>query len=209
MHVNLIKHFLDTRLDLMVSKSLINCHVKGVDSILFDDTPSARIRMFIARPEHELWKNNPNRAENWTAAYHPHHCGLTLQAVKGFSFINYLAKEVQGHDYNTYDTFKFEYQSKISKGDCAFKLLGEAPLAMLDIETVDTQITLAANELHTVAVPKKIISAWTVYETKEDVDYKPICYSNHDLTQLDTSELYKPMDEQYLRQTLRTIYPNL
>lgn len=50
MNKNIVQHFLTHHLDLMLAKSLRDCHARGVDSILFDDTPQARIRLFIANP---------------------------------------------------------------------------------------------------------------------------------------------------------------
>jgi hypothetical protein len=109
---NIFDFYLQHNLPTILQKSLINCHARGVDSILLDDTPGRRTRVFVARNTHELWKNIPfgidlnlkagsdfipdswneeaDYAENkdsnkpqLSVAIHPHHCDIELRIIKG------------------------------------------------------------------------------------------------------------------------------
>lgn len=213
MHLNIIKHFLDKNLDLILAKSLINCHAIGVDSILLDDTPGARIRMFIANENHELHKNH-KFAGNISVAIHPHHCDLTLIPIRGaFENILFLDKPKEGMTYLEYEFDEYLYNSKITGSKCKFVKQGKKTLlfngSMWHSPNYNGYLEMAANTLHTVCAVRGQLTAWAVYEEKEDKNYQPVCYSNQDLTKFDDSLLYKKMDKEYLFNVLRKVYPNL
>lgn len=209
-HTNWVRALVRTNLELMVSKSLKDCHARGVDSILFDDTPESRIRLFVARENHELWKNTPYPDEDiLTVAYHGHRCDLTLDVVHG-TIDNLVADHTGSFGSSSYAEFIFD--SKIKGGSGGFR----KTKAVTDIEFMDVNrlgdysleksIFLPANVLHTIWVPMGEKAAWFVYEGKEDPDYKPICYSNADLENFDASDMYQPMDKDYLLQTLEELF---
>ncbi len=217
MHINLIKFFLQQRSDWIAYRSFINCHCKGLDSILFDDTEGARIRMFIANENHELWKNKVPFNTPMSLAFHGHHCDLELHALWG-GFTNIRVSEtgdfLRKEDIIKIQTKKYLYNSKITKGDCKFEDLGDQELFYVCGRYFcpspnGSYISLDSKTLHTVHVEKNAQAAWIVYEGKEDPAYLPVCYSNRDLTKFDDSALYQPMSRDYLYAALRKIYPEL
>lgn len=216
MHTNVIKHFLATNLDLILKKSLINCHVVGVDSVLFDDTPRSRIRLFVANENHELWKNYFPPTEELSVAFHSHHCDLVLSPVIG-EFINIVIEQTKPNKSPKARWLTgYKHQSKINTGECKFVCGGydrffklkniEQSYAYDGDDIVNVDVTLAANELHTIYVSKGQFAAWFVFEEAEDPDYDSTCYSNVDLTKFDDSQLYKHMNESYLRKLIERVF---
>lgn len=222
MHRNIIKHFLTINKDLILRKSLRNCHCYGVDSILLDDTPGARIRIFHATEFHHLWKNYFRSGEKMSVAFHPHHCDLTLWGIKG-NIINIQVEptggdplpwsRLSGWDITTEPIFrKFEYQSKILSGNAGFKPLGFQRLKAHSTTNIGpgSYLEMKAQDLHTIFVHRGESATWAVYEGKEDPNYQSVCYSNIELDKEAIPEvLYQPMGERYLMDSLQQIFPGL
>ena len=61
--------------------ALMDCHVKGLLSIMLQDEPGNRIRMFYAMPDHQLYQRAGALNPAMTLAVHPHHCDITLVLV--------------------------------------------------------------------------------------------------------------------------------
>lgn len=193
---NLVKHLFDNNFDEILQRSLLNCHVKGLHSIMLSEHKGATIRLYVADTNHELYVNNEFDilTHDLSIAFHPHHCNLTLECVKG-QFLNWEVKESdKGIKLN-----KFLYHSAIIEGKTHFELIDENS----HIETLKNRfvnkgecVMMKAEELHTVAVEKGKVAAWLVYEGKEDEKYSSYCWSNADLTNQDFSGLYgKPTKE--------------
>jgi hypothetical protein len=213
MNKNWIKHFVKHHLDEMASKSLRNCHARGVDSILFDDTPGARIRLFVAHRNHELWKNSPMAQGNneMSVGYHPHHCDLTLHVVQGVIANITATKHVMS--FGRVNVNRYLYKSQIANGECRFELEQEKALLYVDgmrvLTLADSTLFMPAQQIHTIAVDSNCPAAWFVYEGKEDPEYKPICYSNQDLTRFNAEGMYQPMDASYMCELLRSVFGDL
>lgn len=219
MHINWIKGCLRERLDWMVSRSLKDCHARGVDSILFDDTPGARIRLFIANENHELAANIPSNTDKGgllSVSYHPHHCDLSLEVVDGIIF-NVSVEEVRdGQFFNEHWPLfdKFRYQSAIKDGQCGFvkessghrfyrsAIMRSPGLVM----PRGAELDLVADDLHTIGVHAGERAAWFVYEGAAEPNYENICYSNSDLENFDSSGMYQPMDKEYLLNSLAKVF---
>jgi hypothetical protein len=209
MNTNIVQHFLSKNFDLILKKSLINCHVHGVDSILFDDTPEARVRMFVAQTHHELWRNDFFGKLPMTTAFHTHHCDVVLEAVTGYTFSNILVsrKESKSDEQCFVRKFNaFEYQSQISAGACRFISKGISPLVFVKQQEIATSIALKASDLHSIFVEQGKFTAWVVYEGKEDKRYDPTCFTNANLSDFDASNLYKPMNKGYLERLLDDVF---
>lgn len=203
MDVNLVKHFLATRPQDILRKSLKNCHVQGMDSIMFDDTPGARIRMFVANENHLLWENDLSTGQSLSIAIHPHHCDVRFVCLKGV-FCNIFCEKKPGVVFE-----KYLYQSKILSGKSGFSKMGERCAMRCNFHAMGIGETydMEADDLHTVLVQKGQTAAWMVYEGAENPNYKPVCYSNRDLSNFDASKLYQPMTYQYLYETLGKVWP--
>lgn len=198
---HLISHLLKNNLEEIVSKSLLHCHCKGLHSIMLLESPGKTIRLFISTPESEMYKNLPEkfRQEKMSIAFHPHHCNVTLHVIEGYivNWVPYISKA--GHISN--HVSKFKYHSKITEGETAFELMEDNYIHSASCRTIaeGDKVSMSANLPHTVGVPKGKLAAWFVYEGKEDPNYEPYCWSNHDVRNQDFSELYqKPIKKQVL-----------
>lgn len=201
----LIKHLLHNNLDEIVAKSILNCHCKGLHSIMLLEAPEKTIRLYIAVPGNEMDKNfntdtyykgEPLPSSDMSLSFHPHHCNLTLHCIIGELF-NWSIKE----DINGFLINKFYYNSFITQGEIGFKHIGESFMVTNSMKwvTAGNYISMPANEIHTVACHNDRLTAWFVYEGKEDSGYKPYSYSVSDLTKQNYSNLYqKPSKEQVL-----------
>lgn len=193
----LVKHLIENNIDEIVSKSLLNCHVRGVHSIMLLECPEKTIRLYISMPDSEMYKNQPCNIKNGlSVAFHPHHCNLTIECIKGFIW-NTLVKEVD----IGYSVTKYIYKSKIKEGNMAFLKLKDTNVYFdkCTLLGAGNSISMLANEIHTVGCLKDAICAWFVYEWKEDKDYKPYCYTNVDPNKQVSEDLYiKPTKRQVI-----------
>lgn len=189
-------------LEWIASKSFRNCHAEGVDSLLFDDTPGARVRAFICRREHTLWRNRlaDNREVPFSVGLHPHHCDITLDLIFGNAF-NIV--EVFHGGWRT-SLREFNYQSAITGEQGRFIETGSVRMVRLVSErlTRGCPFSMRAADLHTIFVPKDEEAAWFVYEGADDPEYKARAYSDDDLTALDFSQLYQPMSVERAREEI-------
>jgi hypothetical protein len=188
----LIFHLLQNHLDEIVQKSYLNCHVKGLHSIMLLDCPEKTIRLYVATKEHELYKNFPEyfRREGLSVAFHPHHCSLTLEVIKG-NILNWIVREDLEDGKWAID--KWFYQSAIKEGKARFNHLGVTVLKNVEYEFLGegSSSFMSANVVHTVGVGEGEEAAWLVYEGKEDVNYQPYAYSNTDLSKENFDGLYQ------------------
>lgn len=179
----LIKHLLDNNIDEIVAKSYLNCHCIGLHSIMLLDSPEKTIRMYITTENHEMYEDI-----NLPIAIHPHHCNLTLYCIKGEIFnYNFIKDDVYGTESKIW-----YYNSKISDGEMRFTKIGTTKIIEMDTELLKKRdsILLEAKQLHTIKVEKGKINAWLVFEGREDKSYIPLCYTNTDLNNVDSSKLY-------------------
>lgn len=216
MHHNIVRHFLSTNLETMLAKSVINCHVAGLDSVVFDIEPGRVTRLFIAQTNHELWDYDTKKAI-FPISFHGHHCDLTLIPVAGY-FQNIVASPCAKSPYSsgprpsTYN--KFIYKSKLAGKDGGFHKVGNQALHISSLiwysaNGISNYLELKAQDLHTITVQRNTMAAWMVYEGKEDSDYQPYCYSQYDLSLLKPTGLYQPMTKEYLVRALTSVWPNL
>jgi len=185
------------QLPWIASKSLKNCHVRGVDSVLFDDTSGARVRAFVANKDHDLWMNYGDNGP-MSVAIHPHHCRVTLKRV--FGNVHNVFKD---HRFDDEMLKEYKYVSPILKGTGSFKETGMIKYCKRYIVPIENEADLPSWRMHSVYVPGNEEAAWFVYEGVEDTEYEPYCWSNADLTKFDFSGLYQPMDVEYLKGLLK------
>jgi hypothetical protein len=180
---NLIKHLLIENEKQILERSLKNCHVKGLHSIMLRERPGETIRLYIATNDHEL--NNP-----LALAYHPHHCNLTIDVIRGRIY-NWIAKvDVNGE----IRLNRYYYNSQITKGKIGFQLLQpEDRLKVIDKKRLWEREAafMKASDIHTVIVDPFQEAAWMVYEGKEDERYQPFCWSSNDLENFNSEGLYQ------------------
>jgi hypothetical protein len=201
----LIKSFLDKNLEVIKSKSRLNCHIPNLHSIILQENPI--IRLFVAVEGNELYKNYPDYILSpLSVGFHAHHCDLLFYVVKG-TVVNWVVEKDSSNKlsklFNVYN-----YVSAITKGRGSFVKCGVCQLKTRRIEKwspLDGFKFLPARDLHTIAAPKGEVAAWLVYEKEEDPNYEPICYSdNNYLEHINFDELYRPIEFDYIMELLRT-----
>lgn len=177
----LVKHLWQHHAVALTGKSFLHCHVRNVHSIMLMDNPEWVVRLYIADTGNELFYNYKDnyKMKKMTTAFHPHHSDLTLYCIKGM-FMNWLVKEsAEGFSAN-----KYLYHSQITEGQAKFEPLGETKLETVknELVTEGESIILKASDIHTIGCAPDKVTAWFVFEGKEDKDYKPYCWSNDNLT---------------------------
>lgn len=177
----MLKDFLSHHIDRAHAGELTcieNCHVVGLYSVMLNDAPGNRIRLFYADSNHVLWHNASDSDQKMSLGYHAHHSNVRLVHVHG-SVENVTTKIVERKNGHLY---KFEYSSKITKGEAWLNCLDgryedslrtSAPLSHYG------SVFMTAKQHHTVFVPKQRTSSWIVIEGKQDLDYEPVLYSNN------------------------------
>ena len=185
-----------TELDLIRKNSLCDCHVIGLDSVVFNNTPGARVRAYVTQPGHELWMNDPFMKYPMSLAFHPHHCDLTLTPIFGTWENVRLQPSGELKYLRRYREYK--YVSEITEGAGGFVDTGMIRKWYVNVETVLESRFMDAKEIHTVYVPNQAEAAWYVHEHKEDPYYLGLNYSNTDLELWSPARLYRPMSEDRL-----------
>lgn len=185
---HLLHHLTREHLPEIAANSFLNCHARGLHSIMLLNSPEHRVRLFITGRDHVLYRNTGNPAKRLSLAVHPHHCNLSLELVRGsLTNLNYeLADDGELRP--------FYYVSGIHNPAGAFIARTDRPGATFVGATtleVGQALALPASALHTVMVRKGQIAAWFVYEGREDQNYLSYSYANHDLEKFDFSGLYQ------------------
>lgn len=183
----LFEHHRDRALRGEIKNVIVDCHVRGVWSMMLHDEPGNRMRVFWATPIHELAPNNRFEFEPMTIAAHPHHCDITLVKIFGSAY-NHV---VQAHPEREGQFVKCEYRSAIKDGQGGLVNTGERFVMFRQRKTLipETGDQMGAHQLHTISVAKGQEAAWLVLEGREDPNYRPICYTNNPV--FDAEGLYR------------------
>jgi len=182
-------------IDEIVSKSLLNCHCKGLHSVMLLESPGKTIRLYVADKDHELWKNGLEgiQSKQMTIGYHAHHCNITIECVQGEVVNDEIIEHIDGNW--LFD--KYMYQSAIRNGKGGFEKLGKSTFKQgaLKVLKKDRSAYLPAQSIHTVFVNRGCDAAWLVYEGLENDNYVPYCYSTKELESETFDGLYlKPTE---------------
>ncbi len=200
----LIEHLWRTNREQILAQSRMNCHAHNVHSIMLLNSPGRTIRLFVALPGHELWKNQAwyvRQGEDMSVGFHPHHCELTLQTVIG-AIQNWVIEP--GDDFKLTE---FKYQSYLRNGLGGFERLGPVSMSTYSsrIYFAGESVYLPANAIHTIACSRSKLAAWLVFEGREDSDYTARCYSTSNLEDVQLEEMYQPASEDQIEELLRLV----
>jgi hypothetical protein len=193
MKKNFINYLVNKNSDMIIEKSLKNCHIKGLNSIMLSDVPENRIRLFYVVKGHEL----SNEFHESYLALHPHHCDITISVVKGH-LTNYNC-EILNENYGSGMLYsKYEYKSKINDDDIGFVYKGDEFIRFSERTELHKKdlLYLPAKTLHTVKANDDN-TAWLIFEGKEDNTYENVCYSpkfGKQPNDFDYSEYYQKYD---------------
>ena len=207
---NLIPHYLLTNEEEVLKNSYMNCHVKGLHSIMLSKTPEKTIRLYIAVPGNGMIDTAP--MPDMPLAFHPHSYDITLDVIKG-AMTNWVVKEcdeLDMKDISSLDNLpmkfdKWHYRSRLRDGKQSF--IKYPKIAIM--KTVEKMTFLAgeavhmgAKVIHSVSVPQDRFTAWMVYESKVDDTYENVCYSNANLNDVNTEGMYLPMTMRKIKELI-------
>lgn len=196
--------------DILLEKSLVDCHCLGMDSLVIKGPPNM-VRMFIARPDHQLWRNSISHNETLSSRYdfsvalHRHHCDVTLMPILG-SVVNVTPATCSPAATVPMRSFKYFSPITDEEGEGGFESVDPHPIPIgLNERLIEAPLYMKAAQLHTVYVPRGQVAAWFFWEGAENRNHNSIVYSNADLTNFDFSVLDKPMTMTRLREDLAII----
>lgn len=230
---DLIQHLWSENREEIVERSLRNCHAHNLDSIMLLDTPGRRIRLFVAHPGHDLWRNKPDefkRGEKLSIAFHAHHCNITIKVITG-ALGNWLVwnpqsgpitsrvfhnkrlayqatQRIWANFGGTIYLSKFRYVSGITNSTPAFIADGHKDTfkgSVIQLCNAGPAMFMSASMIHTVAVRRDESAAWLIFEGQEDSNYESVAWSNADLTQCSFDEMYKRMSESEICSALQDV----
>lgn len=195
---HLIKHLVHEHLLGIAAKSLLNCHVHGLHSIMLIDTPEKRVRLFVTDASHRLHLNTGPQLGSLAA--HAHHCNITLHMVKG---------TMSNLEYRLRDAARFQpyfYVSGILNNEGSFHARHGQAAYYYDSQLVDEgeSLFLPAHFIHSVFVPEGAVAAWFVYEGAKDPNYLSYSYSDQNLELTPFEGLYQPMTQDDVLLLLRS-----
>lgn len=209
-----VHHALQNNREEIVDKSLLNCHAENLHSIMLYDAPGYTIRLFVAEPDNNLATNFPTPGDRpvdygppskyQTVAFHPHYCNLTISVIKGKLF-NWIVQE--SNDESGFEIEKYIYQSQITTGKMSFSSVGKSRLKTVSTKTLfeNESVYMLASEIHTVACLGNQLTAWFIFEGKEDANYQPYSYSMLHPDQQNFDNLYKKASETDVLRILKLV----
>lgn len=203
MSVHLIRHLWENNREEVLGSSFMHCHVGGLHSVVLLDQPGKRIRLFVAAYGHQLWKNSA-ASEQLSLGYHRHHCDLRLVGVRGH-FVNRTASLAGGGGWRCdLRLNRYEYGSRLLGAKAGFRLLGHDTFTGQGHALISPGdcVAMRAQDIHTVYVDEGCVAAWLVFEGAEDPEYRPVTWSNDDLTTWSAGGLYEPMTEEQAERCL-------
>jgi len=179
---------------MILEKSIKNCHVKGLHSIVLSEGLDGRLtRVYVHEPEGGL------RYGSVGLAIHSHKRSLAFDVLGGelcnFTF-DIVAKKECDADTN-FDSWI--WKSPLLTTD-------KVGFSNMKHRTVLREIGLGAKyhkdqfffmnawDLHTVRCAWHEYTSWLIIEGEIDPGYLPFSYSNEDLSKFSTEGLYQPFE---------------
>lgn len=198
MNKDFLRHYANRNERGVGVNGLRHCHVQGLHSIVLEENPDARIRMFYAAPDHTLYRNEINKygrpVSDMSLGIHAHRMDITIVPIMGqiTNIVATVGEEPGG------PLHKFRYKSKIIDGVAGLEIISKdsheiTSLHSKELHAGDEGEFMAAEEMHTIHVYRATEAAWLIFEGTPAAAYQPVCYSNE--SHFDASRLYKPMTQ--------------
>lgn len=168
----------------ILAKSIGNCHAFGVDSIVLSESDNCLTRLFLAWPEHELYKNL-NLDGCFSVGPHNHKYNLTIDPVCGKVYnLEFVVEDPLGYYQLPVDSYIF-HSAIDSIGVASY--LDKVKLNWISCDLIQSSCPLTHCQFHTIYVPKGEKAAWLVYEGQR-VDNKTQVFNN---SPINLKELYQ------------------
>lgn len=175
-------------------KCVKDCHAKNLYSIVLKVLESGRLlRMYVALPDNELYKNDPQNDELMSIGFHNHRYDIGLQVVRG-QLTNHLLREAESDVF--YKKYGFETgmgKSKLRQPKIVFQNKISVKFGESKLLKSGDFLQLKAEQLHTISTPKNELVAWLILEGKRADEFIPKLISNRMLDDSSTVSLYQQM----------------
>lgn len=194
--------------DFMLKHSRKNCHVKGLNSVVFGEIETGGLlRFFIAEPGHGLYRNSGDPlSKDLTLGFHGHLRDIGIIMLDGTVTNRTATVERSGNKSQAIRTWN--YESPLNGKSGKFTEVKEPRFvtkvvdrSMRPLENQDANgfnLLLRGKETHTVSVEKGKRACWAIVELDKSPGYQPTCYSNADLSKWTSSGLYVPYQPEEL-----------
>lgn len=173
-------------------KCVKNCHAKNLYSIVLKELENGRLlRMYVAVPGNELFKNNPKNGEMMSVGFHNHRYDIGLQVICG-QLTNHLIEEA--NSFLFYKKYGFETgmgESKLTQPTIVFQNNVSVKFGKFTSLQKGDFLQLKAEELHTISTPKNELVAWLVLEGELQLNFVPKLITNKVLNESSTAPFYK------------------
>ena len=190
-------------------KCVMDCHVKGLHSIVAKELPGGRLlRIYVATSGNQLFKNSPESRLPMAVGFHNHRYDIGLQVLVG-RLTNHVVSECGGEllpmDYRLYG-----YQTGLKDGVLGrpkIELRGAISIRRGRAEELrEGQFAeLQAREIHTISTAENEFVAWAVLEGPKDEAFKAKLITNAQLDDSVTEGLYQPASNEEVDSLLSSI----
>jgi hypothetical protein len=157
-----------------------NCHVRGLTSIrLIDNKEAGGLRIFIAEPNHELWKNKEGAHPTMSLGYHAHRRDIVLQHIAGSTLFN-MSANISTEFAGGWSRPLFRYDTgspiinKMNGGKTSDLMTvrrskkvyyaSDIQTTALRHDSANESMALPAEQHHTVYVKPGTVCIWAVHE---------------------------------------------
>lgn len=186
-------------------RSLIDCHVKGLDSIVLwsGGEGGGMIRFYVSyaglSPLHNLYTDEGN----FTVGVHNHRYRIAKIPLTA-ALVNVRTRVLGGEDAFKPGLYEYEFQSGIG-GTMNVRYRRKASTAPLqpDLLMPGDVTIMEPEELHTVVTPRTVDSAWLVVEGTNVPNFQPLLYSPRPGLTLSDEGLYTQADHSYTLSSIR------
>ncbi len=179
-----------------LAASIINCHVMGLDSIVFK-LAAPMVRVYLAHEDHVLWRNKPETGNIMSLGFHEHRQDITMVPLFG-NIYNVLIEKRRSLTPRTL-LHHYAFHSHIAEGKGGFANLGKTSWHVLKTVPLTFPTFLSGDTVHSVYVPKGETAAWMICEGKKNDGYGSGLLTNDPNLELsDLSGVYQPITQERL-----------
>lgn len=190
----------------LYDKCVKHCHAKNIYSIVLKELEANRLlRIYIAAPQNELYRNNPSSNLAMSVGFHNHRYDIGLQVLKG-SLTNHIVSESpEGVEYKLYgyetgmnkaklQKPKIELKGEVAIKECLTKKLYEGDF-----------FEFSASDIHSISSKPNELVAWVILEGKLDDNYEAKLITNDQLNSDTTESLYIKMTKREVDEILAQV----
>lgn len=191
----------------LYDKCVKHCHAKNVYSIVLKELEDNRLlRIYIAMPENELYKNDPSANLPMSVGFHNHRYHIGLKVLKG-SLINHIVTESEnGIAYGLYGYETGMNKTKLEKPKIQLK--GSISIKEHIKKTLNKgdYFEFQATDIHSISTKPDELVAWIILEGKLDTRYNAKLITNDDLNDASTASLYQKMTKPEVAELLEQVF---